>query len=77
MIPLDADISAASTSETIIDLDDDLAALLPNLIAAYVWLDDETEKSQYYYSLYLKRAEQIKKEAVNLNPVEFETVNGW
>ena len=77
LIPLDADISAASTSETMIDLDDELAALLPNLIAAYVWLDDETEKSQYYYSLYLKRAEQIKKEAVNLNPVEFETVNGW
>lgn len=77
LIPLDADISAASTSETPIDLDDDLAALLPNLIAAYVWLDDEAEKSQYYYNLYLQRADQIKREAKSQNPVVFESVNGW
>ena len=77
LIPLDTDISAASTSETPIDLADDLAALLPNLIAAYVWLDDETEKSQYYLNLYLQRAEQIKREARSLNPVVFESVNGW
>lgn len=76
-IPLDADVSAGSTKTVTIDLEDDLAALLPNLIAAYVWLDDEADKSQYYYNLYLQRAEQIKYNTRNLNPVEFKSVNGW
>lgn len=71
------DNQAEVTSSTEIDLEDDLAALLPNLIAAYVWLDDEAEKSQYYYNLYMQRAEQIKRETVNLNPVAFESVYGW
>ena len=73
----DADFSASSTSVIHIDLEDDLAALLPNLIAAYVWLDDEADKSQYYYNLYLQRAEQIKRNTRNLNPVAFESVYGW
>ena len=60
-----------------VDLDEDLAALLPNLIAAYVWLDDEADKSQYYYNLYLQRAEQLKRETRDLNPVEFQSVDGW
>lgn len=60
-----------------IDLDEDLAALLPNLIAAYVWLDDEPDKSQYYYNLYLARADQIKRTSNNLNPIEFKSVYGW
>jgi hypothetical protein len=64
-------------SGILIDLEEDLAALLPNLIAAYVWLDDEPEKSQYYYNLYLQRADQIKKDAIDLNPVEFKSVYGW
>ena len=60
-----------------IDLDEDLAALLPNLIAAYVWLDDEPDKSQYYYNLYLARADQIKRQSNDLNPIEFKSVYGW
>ena len=60
-----------------IDLEDDLAAILPNLVAAYVWLDDEPDKAQYYYNLYLARAEQIKRQSVNLNPIEFKSVYGW
>ena len=76
-IPLDADFSASATTTIEIDLEDDLAALMPNLIAAYVWLDDEAEKSQYYYSLYQQRAEQIKRNIKDLNPIEFESVYGW
>ena len=68
---------ASNGENVIIDLEEDLAALLPNLIAAYVWLDDEAEKSQYYYNLYLQRAELIKMEQRNLNPVEFKSVYGW
>jgi hypothetical protein len=74
LVPLTASINGAPID---IDLEDDLAALLPNLIAAYVWLDDEPEKSQYYYNLYLARADQIKRQTNNLNPIEFKSVYGW
>lgn len=77
LIPSDADVSPASSDIVEIDLDDDLASLLPNLIASYVWLDDETEKSQYYYNLYMQRAERIRSEARYLNPIKFTSVNGW
>jgi hypothetical protein len=63
------------TSE--IDLDADLAALMPILVASYVWLDDEPEKSQYYFSLYTQRAAQIQRESKDLNPVTFQSVYGW
>lgn len=77
-IPLDTSVTNTDEAKaTIIDLDEDLAALMPNLIAAYVWLDDEPEKSQYYYNLYLQRAEQIKMETKDHNPVEFVSVYGW
>ena len=76
-IPMSADVSASATTVVNIDLEDDLASLLPNLVAAYVWLDDEAEKAQYYYSLYLARAEQVKRNTRNYNPVEFESVYGW
>lgn len=74
LIPRTADVNGETVD---IDLDDDLAMLLPNLIAAYVWLDDEPDKSQYYYNLYLTRAEQIKRQSYNLNPIEFKSVYGW
>jgi hypothetical protein len=77
LVPLDADVSGASGTPIEIDLEDDLASLLPNLIASYVWLDDETDKSQYYYNLYLQSAERIRSAARNLNPIEFTSVNGW
>ena len=76
-IDMTADFSASNQTPINIDLEEDLAALLPNLIAAYVWLDDEADKSQYYYNLYLQRAEQIKKNTRNMNPVKFESVYGW
>ncbi len=77
LVPKNADVSAASTTIINLDLEDDLAALLPNLIASYVWLDDEPEKAQYYYNLYMQRAEQIKQADIDLNPVEFQSVYGW
>jgi hypothetical protein len=77
LIPNGSDVSGASGTPIEIDLEDDLASLLPNLIASYVWLDDETDKSQYYYNLYLQRAERIRSEARDLNPIEFTSVNGW
>lgn len=62
---------------TVIDLDEDLCALLPLLIASYVWADDEPEKAQYYLTLYGERAAQIVSEHRNHEPVVIQDVNGW
>jgi hypothetical protein len=60
-----------------IDLDEDLCALLPNLIASYVWADDEPEKAQYYLSLYREQSYSIEAKKKNLAPPKFVSVNGW
>ncbi len=60
-----------------IDLDEDLCALLPNLIASYVWADDEPEKAQYYLSLYREEVYNIERRMKTLDPVEIKSVNGW
>ena len=62
---------------TALDLDEDLCALLPILIASYVWLDDEPEKAQYYLSLYQAQAAEIEFKKQNNAPVEFKSVYGW
>lgn len=66
-----------NSEEYLIDLDEDLASLMPNLVAAYVWLDDEPEKAQYYMNLYMQRAVQIQRETKDFNPVIFQSVYGW
>lgn len=60
-----------------IDLDEDLCALLPNLIASYVWADDEPEKAQYYLSLYREQSYSIEAKKKKLEPPKFVSVNGW
>ena len=67
----------AATDETVIDLDEELCALLPMLIASYIWADDEPEKAQYYLSLYRERASEIVAAARNPAPVTIKSVNGW
>lgn len=60
-----------------IDLDEDLAAMMPNLVAAYVWLDDESEKAQYYLNLYQMRAAEIKQNSKDVTPITFQSAYGW
>ena len=43
-----------------IDLAEDICQILPLLIASYVWLDDEEEKSAIYRNLFYSEASQIK-----------------
>ena len=64
-------------NDPIIDLEEDLGALLPILVASYVWLDDEPEKSQYYMNLYLERALDIGKKSYSTKPIHVTNVNGW
>ena len=74
--PITEDEDLAGNSEKI-DLDEDLSALLPNLIASYVWADDEPEKAQYYLSLYREQSYSIEAKKKNLAPPKFVSVNGW
>lgn len=74
--PLEND-GAASEDETEIDLDEELCSLLPILVAAYVWVDDEPSKSEYYLALYRERAADIERRKVNNTPVRYRNTNGW
>lgn len=62
---------------TEIDLDEELCALLPNLIAAYVWADDEPDKAQYYLTLYRERAQEIERRDKNYAPIKIINKSGW
>ena len=63
--------------ETVIDLDEELCALLPILVASYVWADDEPQKAEYYLALYRERAADIESRVQNVSPVQIKSVNGW
>lgn len=62
---------------TPIDIDEDLCALMPLLIASFVWVEDEPEMAQYYLSLYRERAVEIERRLKNDTPVAMKSVNGW
>lgn len=63
--------------DTEIDLDEELCSLLPNLIANYVWCDDEPTKAEYYMNLYRERAAEIVQTAKDVTPVRVKSSNGW
>jgi hypothetical protein len=67
----------AAKDDTDIGLDEDLCALLPNLIASYVWLEDEPEKASYYLTLYREQAANILADKKNLSPVSMRNDTGW
>lgn len=69
--------NAPKDDGTVIDLDEELCALLPILIAAYVWADDEPEKAQYYLALYRERAVDIERRLRDNTPVFIKSTNGW
>lgn len=71
------DHGAPAEDESVIDLQDDLAALMPILVGAYIWMDDEPEKAQYYFSLYAERAADIERRDRNSAPVKYRNVYGW
>ncbi len=67
----------ASDDEAVIDLDEELCALLPMLIASYVWVEDEPSMAEYYLSLYRERATDIERRTRNAAPVAIKNTNGW
>ena len=68
---------SVGTDTSIIDLDEDLCYALPNLIAAYIWAEDEPNLAEYYLNLYRERASEIKATEINASPTIYKSCNGW
>ena len=68
---------SAQDDESLLDLDEELCSLIPVLIASYIWLEDEPDRAQYYYSQYQARAGEILARERNLSPVQIKSCNGW
>lgn len=62
--------------DTDVDLDDELCTVLPLLLASYLWLDDDSDKSLYYRTLYTERVQQILTKKRMSDPVK-TNYNGW
>lgn len=65
------------SSDLPVDVDEELCSLLPLLIAAYVWVDDEPEKSEYYMNLYRERVAIIEQKKKSAATVKIRNVYGW
>lgn len=61
----------------LIDLCDELCAILPNLVASYIWVDDEPEKAQYYLSLYREQVAEISALKKDMRPFVYRNKTGW
>ena len=68
---------SAQDDESLLDLDEELCSLIPVLIASYIWLEDEPDRAQYYYSQYQARAGEILARERNFSPVQINSCNGW
>lgn len=68
---------AGQDDESIIDLDEELCSLLPVLIASYIYLEDEPDRSQYYNKLYQARAAEIVSRERNYAPVNIKSCDNW
>lgn len=66
----------AADDEALIDLDEELCSLLPLVIGAYVWTDDEPEKAEYYLNMFRERRSEIMAKEREMRPVKYVT-NGW
>ena len=67
-------VNVWTTNSSVIPLDDDLAELVPLLVASYAWLDDNATRAQYYRALYERQAGLIERERVNVRMVDRR---GW
>lgn len=55
----------------------ELAAILPELVASMIWLDDAPDKASYYASLYQKNYARLYAEARGAHPLGVYRTNGW
>lgn len=59
-----------------IDIPEDVAHLLPLLTASFMWLDDDSEKAQYYMALYRQTISTINLSISSSVDTSYVT-NGW
>lgn len=62
---------------TTIDIDEDLAQMLPNLVAFYVLQDDEPQKAQNYYQIFLSEYNEKKSLERRTSPTPYNMTNTW
>lgn len=55
-----ATIELFESGEEPVDIREDIADLLPLLVASFVWLDDEPTKAQYYKALYDEQLQYVR-----------------
>ena len=70
-------MGAAQDDDTVIDLDDELCSLMPLLVASFIWLEDEPDRSEYFNRLYQSRAAEILAKERNLSPVRITSCDNW
>ena len=63
-------------SDEAIDLDEDLCALLPTLIASYLFAEDEPNLAEYYQAAYYKMAAELEARSRTIGTANI-TNNGW
>ena len=66
----------ADDANSIIDISEECAPMLPLLTASFMWLDDDAAKAQYYMSLYRDLVANVKRFSTNKVDAEYR-VNGW
>lgn len=59
-----------------IDISEEMATLLPLLTASFLWLDDDSEKAQYYMALYREALSGILRYSKAQIDTGYST-NGW
>jgi hypothetical protein len=69
--------SDASADNTVLDMDEELCALLPCLIASYVLAEDEPSLAQYYLTLYREQIAIIDARTKKVAPVRIKRESGW
>lgn len=65
------------STDTELDIDPELAYLIPLLTASYVWLDDDAEKAQYYMTLYRNGMASLKMYSTRCLDSKYENVTRW
>ena len=69
------EMSLLLPNETV-DISGECAPMLPLLTAAFMWLDDDAGKAQYYMSLYRDLVANVRRYSTNKIDTAYR-VNGW
>ncbi len=69
--------SPSDARERELPLSPRLAAILPELVASLIWLDDAPEKAAYYASLYERSYAQLRAEMRDGRVLSVDCPNGW